>query len=352
LDSSVLSEPFNSFRRWFVYIGLVPYRRKLHSIMPSKTLLSLLLSAVLTLAHPLSLRTLSTSTLIIASTTSLTSAAIPTSTPSAVATTNNTSISDLDILFEGNKKFREQRTELTKELARDLAPGILFIGCSDNRFSTETIFQTPIGSTVSQLNLANQFSAKDASSNAAVTYAIYDLDVKHIIVMGHYGCKSVQTAMSPQQSVDKTVQTWLQPIINIYNRSRRVEIKDLRNSRKGNNVAVIKTGDSALRALVEENVKANVKNLMNESILSMAYHRRNKRVKKVKVYVHGFVFDEETGEVKNLDVSFGPPGKLIPKVPFEAIVEAKKHNQFGKWKAKAKKLAPTPTSTSATSTPT
>lgn len=70
----------------------------------------------------------------------------------------------------------------------------------------------------------------------------------------------------------------------------------------------------------------------------------------MEVYGHGFVFDEETGEVKDLGVSFGPPGKTIPVIPFGAIAEPRLHHQFGKFKAKAKKLTPTSTSTSVTST--
>lgn len=42
-----------------------------------------------------------------------------------------------------------------------------------------------------------------------------------------------------------------------------------------------------------------------------------------EVYVHGFVFDESTGQVVDLKVSFGPPGKAIPPVPFTAIAAAK-----------------------------
>ena len=43
------------------------------------------------------------------------------------------------------------------------------------------------------------------------------------------------------------------------------------------------------------------------------------------VYVHGFVFDSATGGVVDLKVSFGPPGKPIPPVPFGVIEAAKNY---------------------------
>ena len=43
----------------------------------------------------------------------------------------------------------------------------------------------------------------------------------------------------------------------------------------------------------------------------------------IDVFVHGFVYDEATNEVHDLNVSFGPPGKSIPHVPFKAIAAAK-----------------------------
>lgn len=114
----------------------------------------------------------------------------------------------------------------------------MFIGCSDNGFSPNTIFQTQMGSITSQVNLANQFSGKDINAsvmplhilyllistnrNAAVAYAVHHLGVKHVVVMGHYGCKGVHTAMTSQtMAVDKAVEPWLKPVQEIFSKSKR-----------------------------------------------------------------------------------------------------------------------------------
>lgn len=49
----------------------------------------------------------------------------------------------------------------------------------------------------------------------------------------------------------------------------------------------------------------------------------SRNVEAIDVFVHGFVYDEATNEVHDLNVSFGPPGKPIPHVPFKAIAAAK-----------------------------
>lgn len=40
------------------------------------------------------------------------------------------------------------------------------------------------------------------------------------------------------------------------------------------------------------------------------------------VFIHGWVYDIENGEIRDLNVSVGPPGKPIPAAPFEAVVNA------------------------------
>ncbi|KAF5385937.1 hypothetical protein D9615_002292 [Tricholomella constricta] len=323
-------------------------------------ILSCLLSAALSIAHPVDYRLLVRSMTARSAQYSATtiSAASPEITASA---TNETTTFDLATFLEGNQKFREKKSELNAALAQP--PGVMFIGCSDNRcaklsdgkkehreitlgrFSTDAIFQTPPGSTLSQVNLANQFTGKDRSADAAVAYAVNNMGVKYIIVMGHYGCKSVRTAMAPKH-MDGTLQPWLQPITDIFFHSKRPEIKKLRTLRRWyDNTGAAKADDDAFRALVEENVRATVKNLQNDSVLSIAYHKKNNKNNNVQVFVYGLVLDEDSGEVKDLGVSFGPPGKTIPKLPgdLEVIVAPKHTNTFRKFKAKAKKLKPSTT---------
>jgi len=85
---------------------------------------------------------------------------------------------------------------------------------------------------------------------------------------------------------------------------------------------------AGFRALVEENVKRSVRELRNNSLLAKAYSKPSKNT--FDVFVHGFVFDESTGDVINLSVSFGPPGKPILQPPFSSLAAAQKfrHDRY------------------------
>jgi len=236
-------------------------------------------------------------------------------------------------MLEGNEKFQNQKADFQQVLSQP--PDILFLGCSDNKFSPDMIFQSGLGSTTTHANLGNQFSSQDDSSYAAVSYAVQELGVKHIIVLGHYGCKSVEKATSPIPGTNRGLQRWLQPVSDLYTSSERLEIRRLRALRKGSDIiSMNQVAPSGLRALVEENVKASVRNLMKE-ILPLMDGTGN-----VELYGHGFVLNEETGEVTNLDVSFGPPGRPVVQVPFKTLPKARLHIPYGKFDAKAKKQEP------------
>jgi len=248
-------------------------------------------------------------------------------TGSSNSTTNSRPLQDL---YEGNIKFRQEVRLQAAELANE-APSFMFLGCVDNRLSPSTIFNTPAGSTISHNNIANQYSSKDASADAAVAHAIEFLHVQHIIVLGHYGCKGVETAITKSSKASRSVRDWVKSISDLYSRSRRQEIVILRDSRKprrGQDQGVTTPPpptDVGFRALVEENVKRGVKELRNHSLLMKAYakHIMIHENQSIDVFVHGFVYDEDTGEVNDLHVSFGPPGKAIPHVPFNALKAAK-----------------------------
>jgi len=235
-------------------------------------------------------------------------------------------VRDLQQLHEGNQKFRENLMQAKTMVQQD--PGFMFIGCTDNRLSPSAIFNAPPGSIITHNNIGNQYSSKDPSVSAAVSYAVESSQVQHIIVLGHYGCKGAETAITMSQKVNKLIRTWIKPIAELYSTSRRVEIVQLRDSRKPhreqpNGIKEAPSGSNAgFRALVEENIKRSVRELRDNSLLAKAYSKPSSN--NFDVFVHGFVLDETTGDVINLSVSFGPPGKPIPYPPFRALAAAQR----------------------------
>ena len=108
----------------------------------------------------------------------------------------------MDKLIEGYRKFRsayyEKNQELFETLDRDgQSPKILLIGCSDSRVDPAVIFWAQPGDVFVLRNVANLVPPYAPDSNlhgtsAAIEFAVRNLKVEHIIVMGHTGCGGVQ----------------------------------------------------------------------------------------------------------------------------------------------------------------
>ncbi|KAH6917809.1 carbonic anhydrase [Coprinopsis sp. MPI-PUGE-AT-0042] len=181
---------------------------------------------------------------------------------------------DFDILYTGNQAFRVAEAELITKLAVEgQAPPFLFLGCADSRVSEGTIFSAHPGTFFTERNIANQYSKGDINVKASLAYGIEHLKVKHIVVLGHYGCGGVQASIAspppkPWDDTTKAIQNWVEPIRHVYRTSKRAEIVDSRNQNQGNStVPGPPLHDAGFRALVEENVKNTVKNIADDKII-------------------------------------------------------------------------------------
>jgi carbonic anhydrase len=117
-------------------------------------------------------------------------------------------------------------------------------------------------------NIANQFDEADPNSHAVLCFAVESLKVKHVIVMGHYGCAGVAASMVPPPPLSANpVQDWIWPIHQIYETSKRPEIASHRTKYAKGRTDAPGLHDPAFRALVEENVKANVTNIAQSAVM-------------------------------------------------------------------------------------
>ncbi|KXN86497.1 Carbonic anhydrase [Leucoagaricus sp. SymC.cos] len=218
-------------------------------------------------------------------------------------------------------------------------PSSMFIGCSDSRVSEGTVFNAQPGTLFTERNIANQFHTTDPNTHAVLAYAVAELGVKHVIVMGHYGCGGVAAAIAspPAASIDAAngvVQDWIKPIRELFQSSNRPEIVELRD-RLGNQTVVEEPdiSEPGFRALVEENVKAGVKRIATDSVIVNHYatlgtnatlttKRAESNDPPGDIFIHGWVYDIANGEIHDLGVSVGPPGKPVPAAPFPAVANA------------------------------
>ena len=188
-------------------------------------------------------------------------------------------------LFINNEKWIADRTkedpEYFHKLAKGQTPQYLFIGCSDSRVPANEITGTDAGEMFVHRNIANMVVNTDVNMLSVVQYSVEVLNVKHIIVCGHYGCGGIREAMNNRSNglIDK----WLRNIKDVI-RLHRDELDHIHDD------------DQRYRRLVELNVKEQVINLMKTSFI-----QKNKAQYGFPE-IHGWVYDISNGKIIDLKV--------------------------------------------------
>lgn len=190
-----------------------------------------------------------------------------------------------DRLFTNNEKWVNAKLmedpAYFQKLSKGQTPQYLFIGCSDSRVPANEITGTDPGEMFVHRNIANMVVNTDINMLSVVQYSVEVLNVKHIIVCGHYGCGGVKAAVEHKSNgiIDK----WLRNIKDVY-RLHKDELD------------AIADPELRHRRLVEVNVKEQVMNLMKTSFI-----QRN-RTQFGFPEVHGWVYDISNGRLIDLNV--------------------------------------------------
>lgn len=188
------------------------------------------------------------------------------------------------------------------------APNFLFIGCCDSRVPTELLTGAKPGEVFTHRNIANQVHPNDLSVLSVLDYAINVLEVRHVVVCGHYNCGGVRAAMNkPGHAL---VDNWLQIVRDVRFRHRE-ELADLPDE------------DTQCRRLVELNVLEQVFNLSRTPAVQNAWERGNRPV------LHGVVYDVHDGLLKELVSNIDGEGHALDLrgvvSSFDARVPAELH---------------------------
>ena len=108
-------------------------------------------------------------------------------------------------LLEGYRRFRTNRYETERSKWRDLAEGqsprAIIIACSDSRADPATIFDTDPGEIFVVRNVANlvppfELGGGRHGVSAALEFAVTQLNVPEVVVMGHEHCGGIQAALT------------------------------------------------------------------------------------------------------------------------------------------------------------
>lgn len=190
-------------------------------------------------------------------------------------------------VFENNRAWVEQNTakdgEFFSRLANQQNPDFLFIGCADSRVPPNQIMGLDPGDVFVHRNVANLVANTDINAHAVIEYAVGHLDVKHVVVCGHYGCGGVAAAMQPADL--GLLNGWLREIRDVY----RLYQEEL---------DAIEDKDARYQRLIELNVQEQCVNVIKTAVVQKRYLQTGHPI------VHGWVYDISNGLLRDLEIPF------------------------------------------------
>ena len=188
-------------------------------------------------------------------------------------------------LIENNRAWSAAKTQADpaffKRLEAQQSPDYLWIGCSDSRVPANEIVGMDPGELFVHRNVANLAPPQDANYLSVLQYAVEVLKVSHIIVVGHYGCGGVRTAIDGCRH--GLIDHWLHPIREVY-AEHRAELEAL------------PAGIVRENRLCELNVMRQVRNVAADVFVQDAWARGQ------QICVHGWVYSLSNGLVTDMKI--------------------------------------------------
>lgn len=193
---------------------------------------------------------------------------------------------DFKKIFENNEKWIAEKLTVNadyfKQLSQGQHPEFLYIGCSDSRVTAEDLMGLQPGQVFIHRNIANQVIPTDNNINAVIQYAVEHLQVKHIIVCGHYECGGVKAALHPSDMGQ--LNSWLQTLRDV----RRLHSAEL---------DAIGNEHQLFDRLVELNVREQCMNIIKIDHVQKCWYKTG------YPHIHAWVFDVRTGKLIDLGLN-------------------------------------------------
>ncbi|MCE2915419.1 MAG: carbonate dehydratase [Rubrivivax sp.] len=197
-------------------------------------------------------------------------------------------------------------------LLQQQAPQYLWIGCADSRVPANEILGLLPGDVFVHRNVANVVVHSDLNALSVMQYAIDQLHVRHIMVVGHYGCGGVTAALRGLRI--GLADNWLRHVHDVRNKHRAW-------------LEAIADEDVRLMALCELNVLEQSLNCCETTVVQDAWARGQ------SVVVHGWVYGLHNGLLQDLEMTARDASEVGPA--YERALVALK----ARWSAETAALA-------------
>jgi len=205
--------------------------------------------------------------------------------------------SPLAHLLSNNRAWAESEVardpDFFNRLAQQASPEYLWIGCSDSRVPANELLGLAPGDVFVHRNIANVVVHSDLNCLSVLQFAIDVLKVKHVIIVGHYGCKGVHAAMTGTRV--GLVDNWLRHVQDVHQKHERY-------------LGDVLTSKARAERLCELNVVEQVVNVCQTTVVQDAWDRGQ------EVTVHGWVYGLKDGKLHDLEMTVTAATDLAPRL--------------------------------------
>ena len=204
--------------------------------------------------------------------------------------TNNISIPP-KFLIDRYKKWKsneylKNEVQFKKLASSGQSPSTMVISCCDSRIHATSIFRADEGEFFIHRNIANLVpiyspEGENHGTSAAIEYAIKELQVQHLIILGHKDCGGIKNAhyMHSNSANPKYefINKWISIILPAYNKIQ----KDISEQKQ-------------INQLEQESIKVSINNLLTFPFIKKAVDENN-------LSIHGLIHDIGSGNLKFLN---------------------------------------------------
>lgn len=187
-------------------------------------------------------------------------------------------------------RMEAERPGFFTNLSHQQSPRYMWIGCSDSRVPANQITGLEPGEVFVHRNVANVVVPTDLNCLSTIQYAVDQLRVQHVMVVGHYGCGGVLAALHDVRV--GLADNWLRHIKDTAARHR--ELLDSTPE------------EARANLLVELNVIEQVVNVARSTVVLDAWERGQ------NLMVHGWVYGLSDGLLKDLQVTINNSAAVVP----------------------------------------